>query len=1023
MAKLTDAQIRSLVERHFSGLGSQVVETMFRIAKAESGGDVSAVGDNIKSGHQKPGSKAHSDYGLMQISSQHPYDAKRLVSDPDYNMKAAREVYDRQGAKAWSTYPQVAREMGTNMAGPDDTKLTPEEIEQLARYSPGTPAPFSTSGLPTGYTYDQITGRFSKTDSDGRVVPASTEEVVAAAQAERTSTATATATPPSMTLSIDPSTGEAIWSNPRTGEIVRTGEIIGQPEVDARTKFLNEQAVQGFNAEIAKRQQAIDLLQSTQTNLITMARDADTGKVQRGQLKESARQANLTAAVDQYNTALGLIPQMGQLSIEESKQVGTILNSGGDYLARSFESRGGVSPLARVLQADQINALTSTINTLRAQVNTALAAGPVATDGYTEIDPYEAAVLPDQSGLPASPTFGLVALPAVPQVNGPRTVFGGASAGGPTDEYRGTPYVAPPSVDAAFGPVPVSAQGEPPAPDPAMQTNSPTFTVPSGFEPGAGVGGSGTGGGGGSWEPAYGSGLGVDEKVAGAAKGVFRAGGKVLKDFGKLLAYEDGGYTRDEAFVGNEKGAELFLNPTNAPIAIVDAETTKKIVKKGGVRGFEGGTFGRMMRVGGAIKGGAGRILDAVTPDIGRATNAPEYWQGPPAPYADTGLEGYPDANWELHDMARRVYPGMGQPDLDFLKTVRRADPAGPQARGKAGTAYYKYDTFPAQSESTEFDAGGAPTNTPYGSKNPNNIAIAFAENNPSESTQKHEIAHAMQYRYVPNPYYFVEALRKSGLDGGDFKGKRNAQDFLTGDANAPAEDAAHLYTNVAERYDFDISKMPESLRRFYPWLSPGEGPPPTGFRRFIRGFATGTGLQYNTDGSVYHDLTNSAYRALVPTTVPQPAPAPAPVAAAPTVPKPVPVPRPPVQARTTGFMAQPQTPRPAPISFPMTSSVTQKELVEMARRNSPPAIAALFGGTPLAPPTALKSTIPGEDVYMKTPTARQWLGLSEEDRKAASARANVEFNAGPGFFEDRLTRQYGSSGGRSKGFVGAMGL
>lgn len=43
--------------------------------------------------------------------------------------------------------------------------------------------------------------------------------------------------------------------------------------------------------------------------------------------------------------------------------------------------------------------------------------------------------------------------------------------------------------------------------------------------------------------------------------------------------YESGtpGFMNEPVFLGNEKGAELFLNPTNAPIAVVDANTTKKM--------------------------------------------------------------------------------------------------------------------------------------------------------------------------------------------------------------------------------------------------------------------------------------------------------------------------------------------------------------------------------------------------------------------------------------------------------------
>ena len=80
-----EQELRALVQKYFGDLGPEVVELMFRVLLAESSGQVGAVGDNYKSGHQAADSPARYDYGLFQINSQHGYDSERLLSDPDYN--------------------------------------------------------------------------------------------------------------------------------------------------------------------------------------------------------------------------------------------------------------------------------------------------------------------------------------------------------------------------------------------------------------------------------------------------------------------------------------------------------------------------------------------------------------------------------------------------------------------------------------------------------------------------------------------------------------------------------------------------------------------------------------------------------------------------------------------------------------------------------------------------------------------------------------------------------------------------
>jgi hypothetical protein len=71
--------------------------TMAAIAMAESGGRVDAVSPQNTDGTY--------DYGLFQINSSHSqFDVNKLVSDPEYNAKAAVSVWRAQGLTAWSTY-------------------------------------------------------------------------------------------------------------------------------------------------------------------------------------------------------------------------------------------------------------------------------------------------------------------------------------------------------------------------------------------------------------------------------------------------------------------------------------------------------------------------------------------------------------------------------------------------------------------------------------------------------------------------------------------------------------------------------------------------------------------------------------------------------------------------------------------------------------------------------------------------------------------------------------------------------
>ena len=69
-------------------------EIMIAIAKAESGMNPRAVNYN------RNGSI---DTGLFQVNSVHMYDGLSLF-DPEKNIKAAREIYDKQGIQAWTSF-------------------------------------------------------------------------------------------------------------------------------------------------------------------------------------------------------------------------------------------------------------------------------------------------------------------------------------------------------------------------------------------------------------------------------------------------------------------------------------------------------------------------------------------------------------------------------------------------------------------------------------------------------------------------------------------------------------------------------------------------------------------------------------------------------------------------------------------------------------------------------------------------------------------------------------------------------
>lgn len=97
MSVLTDAALYALTVRHFGDLGQDVVNTMFNIAKAESGGNSAAY-------NGKGRDNSHGLWQINTIQGANPDLLSMNLNDPEQNAQAARIVYDRQGPTAWSTY-------------------------------------------------------------------------------------------------------------------------------------------------------------------------------------------------------------------------------------------------------------------------------------------------------------------------------------------------------------------------------------------------------------------------------------------------------------------------------------------------------------------------------------------------------------------------------------------------------------------------------------------------------------------------------------------------------------------------------------------------------------------------------------------------------------------------------------------------------------------------------------------------------------------------------------------------------
>lgn len=585
MAVLSDAALWKLSQDTF---GPQLAPTMFAIAKAESGGKTDA----------KNLTGLDRSYGLWQINvhpKANPQMAQKYdLTDPAQNAQAAKEILQQQGPKAWTTYSGGAYQKYMP-AGSSDMTMDFSDEELMALLGEGG-SPFQGGSLPLGYVFDPNTGSYARALPDGSLVPVGMEEIQAAAIAQaRANKSVEGRSQQGFNSLINERTGEAMVFDPNTGRFGGTGQQVGFAGVDPREKFRVE-------ADAKAREQAIDMLKQSQDALIEMARDADTAKRGRAQLRsderqgnanrrESARQADLRAAVDQWQTAMNLIPQMGQLSLQESERVQSILSDGGDYLARAFESQGGQSPLGRVTQADQINAIRGSLDQLRGMVAANAARGPATGGGYqdaelTDVGAYEA---PDFSGLPAVPnapsySFGPVEV-------GPATFNPGSFGGFTPQDEQG--YVLPSAPAATPEPSVIGSGGfngvmgvqgelepyEEIVTQPAAPHAANTWAIPNAE---GGFGGQGVPSSSGvqPGEPNY---FGPSENPTWGAPipGSARSGGGSWGDlpwtvqrFAPTFADGSEGMVRDPAMIVGDSldsrpNPEMIVNPTRAPLAVV----------------------------------------------------------------------------------------------------------------------------------------------------------------------------------------------------------------------------------------------------------------------------------------------------------------------------------------------------------------------------------------------------------------------------------------------------------------------
>lgn len=261
------------------------------------------------------------------------------------------------------------------------------------------------------------------------------------------------------------------------GKVTDTGQRVGQPTLSAEQQ-------NNFTAQQNTQQQQANLQQQA---------NSDAAALQRSQLSN--------AAIG-FQSVNALAPQLGQLAIDNNKQVTGLTKTLADSLARAYFTRGGTSPLPQVSQADLINQLANNIN----QYNQLLqSAAPIASTFTT--------------GENAAPV-GFTAPPPAPAQAAPVTP--------PAPPPTPAPSPAPAQAAVATGPL----------------TSGGYTTQHADFTP--------------------------------AASAFIQAHPEYAGYYAKQ-GFAAGGFTRDKMFVGDEKGAEVYVNPTNAPIAVIKHSDAKQM--------------------------------------------------------------------------------------------------------------------------------------------------------------------------------------------------------------------------------------------------------------------------------------------------------------------------------------------------------------------------------------------------------------------------------------------------------------
>lgn len=422
--------------------------------------------------------------------------------------------------------------------------------------------------------------------------------------------------PPAPQVEIDPRTGELILID-HTGGVRRTGEQVGFAGIDPRDEF-GESARQADNANalglggltdnaaqwraLLGENAVMDRANFTERGTMDRAGLRERGVMDRASLAENARQADTGFALDEFRTRANLLPSFGQIALQASDQQRQILSGGGDYLARAYGQANQQSPLGQVTQADLSNTLMrnlagldSLIPESRVSGRQAFAGAPdlevpgmTAAPGFTAPSAFSAPSMRQFAGATPAPA---IAPPQAPAFTAGGFGGGGGSGGasgmggpapaprqqyGDADQSVGRPYAPRPTGDADMGvggpyaSAPTfSGWGNPEAAD-----NAPRAVSNFNYRPGADYAGK----------------IGDFFGWLGSKASTAPFGSRAPYGTRRYEKGTQGGFTTEPAFLGNEKGAEFFINPTGAPIAVVDAKTTEKMGFK--APGYDEGTGG-----------------------------------------------------------------------------------------------------------------------------------------------------------------------------------------------------------------------------------------------------------------------------------------------------------------------------------------------------------------------------------------------------------------------------------------------